>query len=159
MNTVEQFACYPSPFGWIKMTYNAEGIVEIERIENMVSCEGAQPSPLSERAFSQILEYMEGRRKAFDFPYVMQGTSFQQSVWCALLEIPYGETRSYLDIAKRIGKPKAARAVGMANHKNPLMLLVPCHRVIGSDGSLTGYAGGLDMKAALLEMERAYSAY
>lgn len=104
-------------------------------------------------ARKQIDEYFEGRRKTFDLDLAPKGTAFQQSVWGALLEIPYGETRSYLDIAQRIGNPKAVRAVGGANGNNPIALVVPCHRVIGSNGALTGFGGGLDTKRHLLQHE------
>lgn len=115
------------------------------------------PDPDSELValvFRQLDEYFAGVRTGFDFPYRMDGTPFQKKVWRALCDIPYGHTRSYKEIAEVIGSPKACRAVGMANHRNPIFIAVPCHRVIGSDGSLTGYGGGLDMKRALLELER-----
>ncbi len=103
----------------------------------------------------QLTEYFSGERHAFDLPLNAGGTGFQQTVWSALVDIPYGELRSYRDIANAIGKPKAARAVGAANGRNPLPIVVPCHRVIGSDGSLTGFAGGLPMKTQLLTLEGA----
>lgn len=106
------------------------------------------------RAHTQITEYLEGKRKIFDLPLAATGTEFQKRVWKALSEIPYGETRTYGEIAAAIGNPKAARAVGMANHRNPLMIVVPCHRVIGSNGKMTGYASGLDTKEFLLKLER-----
>ncbi len=109
---------------------------------------------LTDKAFRQLLEYFEGRRKHFDVPYKLKGTDFQKSVWAALCDIPYGETRTYKEIAKAVGNEKASRAVGMANNKNPLHVLVPCHRVIGASGKLVGYAGGLDMKEHLLKMEK-----
>lgn len=102
----------------------------------------------------QIEEYFEGRRRAFDLPIRLKGTAFQQAVWRALMEIPYGETATYGEIARRIGREKACRAVGMANHVNPISLIVPCHRVIGADGTLTGYGGGLAIKKGLLALER-----
>ena len=101
----------------------------------------------------QLNEYFAGVRRDFDLRLDLEGTPFQQSVWQALLAIPYGETRSYGEIARAIGKPGAARAVGMANHNNPVSIVVPCHRVIGHDGSLVGYGGGLDVKTALLKLE------
>jgi len=102
----------------------------------------------------QLSEYFAGKRKKFDLPLDLNGTDFQLSVWRALLKIPYGETRTYGEIAKSLGKPGAARAVGMANHDNPVAVVVPCHRVVGHDGSLTGYAGGLHLKQALLSLEQ-----
>ena len=110
-------------------------------------------SGIVELALDQIIEYLGGQRREFDLPLDLRGTEFQRRVWSAVAGIPYGETRTYTDIARAIGKPKAVRAVGAANGANPLPLVVPCHRVLGSDGSLTGYGGGLDVKQKLLEME------
>ena len=106
------------------------------------------------KAALEIEEYLKGERKHFTLPLFPKGTPFQERVWDALREIPYGETRTYSDIAKRIGKPKAYRAIGMANHRNPLSILIPCHRVIGADGSLVGYGGGTAIKEYLLELEK-----
>jgi methylated-DNA-[protein]-cysteine S-methyltransferase len=106
-----------------------------------------------ENARVQLAEYFSGERKEFDLPLLLSGTEFQVSVLEALQEIPYGETASYGDVAKRIGRPKAVRAVGAANGRNPIPIIVPCHRVIGSSGDLTGFGGGLDTKAALLRLE------
>ena len=102
----------------------------------------------------ELDEYFKGNSKVFDIPLKIEGTEFQRKVWNALLEIPYGETRTYLDIAKQIGNSKACRAVGMANHNNKIMILIPCHRVIGSNKKLVGYAGGIDVKEKLLEIEK-----
>ena len=110
-------------------------------------------TPLIQNAAAQLAEYFAGRRVDFKLPLIMRGTDFQRSVWTALLSIPYGETRSYQDIAVQIGNPKACRAVGMANNRNPVAIIVPCHRVIGRSGGLTGYAGGLSAKQVLLELE------
>jgi len=109
---------------------------------------------LIKKTATEIKEYFAGKRKDFDIPLSLSGTDFQRSVWEALQTIPSGETRSYKDIAVQIGKPKACRAVGMANNKNPVAILVPCHRVIGQDGSMTGYAGGIDVKRYLLDVEK-----
>ena len=111
-------------------------------------------TPLLERAEGQIREYFDGRRQEFDLPLTFAGTDFQKKVWHALTEIPYGETVTYGALAERIGCPGGARAVGAANHCNPLPILVPCHRVVGVGGNLTGYAGGVEMKKALLELEQ-----
>ena len=108
---------------------------------------------LLREAAQQIKEYLNGKRKEFDLPLKLYGTDFQRSVWKALLTIPYGETRSYGEIAEQIGNAKACRAVGMANHWNPIAIIVPCHRVIGADGSLTGFGGGLTLKRQLLDLE------
>ena len=112
-------------------------------------------SPVIKKAAKQLGEYFYGRRKGFDLPLEFRGTDFQKKVWAALLEIPYGETRTYGDIAKKINNPKGSRAVGMANNRNPIAIICPCHRVIGADGSLTGYEGGLDRKEFLLKLEGA----
>ena len=112
-----------------------------------------QETGLIKEAHLQFSEYLKGERKEFDIPFRMKGTKFQKQVWTALCEIPYGETRSYKQIAEAIGNPKAVRAVGMANNRNPLLVMVPCHRVIGSNGQLVGYAGGLDKKEFLLRLE------
>jgi methylated-DNA-[protein]-cysteine S-methyltransferase len=103
----------------------------------------------------QLLEYFDGRRTSFALPLDPAGTTFQQQVWKALLSIPFGETRSYAEIARQVGKPRAMRAVGAANGRNPLSIVAPCHRVIGSNGALTGFAGGLETKKYLLSMENA----
>lgn len=109
--------------------------------------------PVLREATRQLGEYFAGRRRAFDLPLAPAGTPFQLAVWEALRGIPYGETCSYADIARRIGRPKAMRAVGAANGANPISIVVPCHRVIGADGSLTGYGGGLPRKKKLLALE------
>lgn len=113
------------------------------------------PTPLLQRAAQQLTEYFAARRRRFDLPLRPQGTAFQQAAWSALCDIPYGQTRTYAQQAAAIGNPKACRAVGMANHCNPLPLFIPCHRVIGAGGKLTGYAGGLAVKRFLLELEQA----
>ena len=115
-----------------------------------------KPTPVLKEAVRQLGQYFDGTRKTFDLPIQPRGTAFQQSVWRALCDIPYGQTRSYARLAAQIGSPKACRAVGMANHKNPIPIIIPCHRVVGADGSLTGYAGGTDMKKALLDLESKY---
>ena len=111
-------------------------------------------TPFLREVAKEIKEYLTGKRKNFDIPLKLYGTDFQLSVWNALLTIPYGETRSYRDIAEQIGNGKACRAVGMANHRNPIAIIIPCHRVIGADGSLTGFGGGVELKQRLLELER-----
>ena len=113
------------------------------------------PTPLLQRAAQQLTEYFAARRRRFDLPLRPQGTAFQQAAWSALCAIPYGQTRTYAQQAAAIGRPKACRAVGMANHCNPIPLFIPCHRVIGAGGKLTGYAGGLAIKRFLLELEQA----
>ena len=110
-------------------------------------------TPLLEEAEKQLLEYFSGIRRTFDLKLAAKGTEFQKTVWNTLQEIAYGETRSYKQVAEMIGRPEASRAVGMANSKNPILIITPCHRIIGSDGKLVGYAGGLEIKKNLLEME------
>lgn len=117
---------------------------------------GAQvvQTPLLQAAFAQLNEYFRGERMAFALPFAPKGTPFQQKCWQALCLIPYGETRSYAQQAAAVGNVRACRAVGMANHRNPLPVFIPCHRVVGKNGSLTGYAGGLDAKEKLLKLEQ-----
>lgn len=112
-----------------------------------------EESPLLRAARTQLLEYLSGARRSFDLPLDPAGTAFQRSVWEALAAIPYGQTRTYGEIAAAVGRPRAVRAVGQANHVNPLPIFIPCHRVVGKNGALTGYAGGLDLKRALLALE------
>ena len=110
-------------------------------------------TPLLSEGKRQVLEYLAGKRRVFDLPLAPRGTEYCRSVWRALEAIPYGETRSYRDIAQAVGRPRAVRAVGQANHNNPIPIIIPCHRVVGANGSLTGYGGGLDMKKHLLRLE------
>lgn len=148
------YAFYRSPVGWITLVSQASGLCSLRF--GRVAPRGARLDlEMNRAAMGQVREYFEEARKSFDLPLDLEGTPFQLAVWNALREIPYGETRSYGEIAQRIGRPGAARAVGAANHDNPVAIVVPCHRVIGSDGSLTGYAGGLDLKARLLAFEGA----
>jgi len=146
-----QFATYCSPFGPIEIGHENGKIVSIGR-SSSPACHN--PSAASELANRQLQAYFEGRLKSFDLPLDLKGTPFQISVWTQLLEIPYGEVRSYGQIAAATGTPEASRAVGQAANRNPLWIVIPCHRVVGSNAALTGYAGGLDMKRALLELEK-----
>lgn len=111
-------------------------------------------TPLLRQAAEELREYFEGNRCEFTVPLAPEGTPFQQKVWAALRTIPYGETRSYKEVAAMVGNEKACRAVGMANNRNPLPIFIPCHRVVGANGKLVGYAGGLDVKTYLLELEK-----
>ncbi len=144
--------CYiKTPVGIAKIMGNENGITTISVLsEDTISDE--IPKNLLE-AVAQLNEYFEGKRKIFDFKINPAGTEFQQKVWRALFEIPFGKTMSYLELSKKLGDVKAIRAVASANGKNPLWIVIPCHRVIGTDGSLTGYAGGLWRKKWLLEHE------
>ena len=146
------FAVYDSPFGPIRMDYEGEYLTRLRVAE--LTGERGTPTPLTHETFRQLQEYFAGTRREFEVPYEPRGTTFQKQVWSALAAIPYGKTRSYRDIAAAVGNPGAVRAVGAANGKNPLWIILPCHRVVGADGSLTGYAGGLEMKRRLLELER-----
>ena len=145
-------ALYHSPVGYIQLEYENGIVTALKSADTDVKVD--PPSTLSKIVFQQLDEYFAGTRTEFAFPYRLQGTIFQEKVWQALREIPYGETRSYKDIAEAIGHPKAFRAVGMANNANPIFIAIPCHRVIGANGSLVGYGGGLEMKKALLELEK-----
>lgn len=146
-------AVYHSPFGKMQLDWE-DGAVTALRLAPFGACEGA-PDALTARVFRQLDEYFSGTRRTFDFPCRLHGTPFQQRVWAALRDIPYGETRSYKQLAEAIGRPNACRAVGMANHANPILIVIPCHRVICADGSPGGYAGGAEMKKALLRLEHA----
>ena len=151
-------AWYESPLGSMLLARTSTGLAGAW-FANQKDHPGALKAPmrpddaLLATAIAQLKRYFGAGRDAFDLPLDLLGTTFQRSVWQALLEIPRGTTRSYGDIARRVGAPQAVRAVGAAVGKNPLGLIVPCHRVIGSNGALTGYAGGLDRKIALLELE------
>ena len=147
-----------SPIGRLLLTSDGTGLtgLHMEPSRKAQSTDGwlndANIAPLS-AAVRQLTEYFQGTRREFDLPLRLQGTPFQQRVWRELTEIPFGETWSYGQLAKRIGKPSASRAVGLANGSNPIALIVPCHRVIGADGTLTGYGGGLERKRWLLAHE------
>lgn len=147
-----QSAFYSTPLGSLKITYNENRITEI-RFSDQISCSNS-PAPLSDLAAAQILEFLAGNRRTFDFLISPRGTAFQLAVWKKIAEIPYGETRTYGQIAEALGKPTASRAVGQACNKNPLWIIIPCHRVIGKNQTLVGYAGGLNKKQALLQLEQ-----
>lgn len=147
MNTLSM----DSPIGILTLVGTGESLTSIRF--GAVGC-AFNPSPLLLRAVTELREYFAGTRREFDIPIAPEGTDFQRQVWAALCSIPYGETRSYGEIAAQVGNPRAARAVGLANNKNPIPIIVPCHRVIGADGSMTGYAGGLEAKELLLKLEK-----
>jgi len=148
-------AYYKSEIGWIKIAATENGIRQLgfEETDNPTSA--SENIHLIE-CLVQLAEYFEGIRQNFTVQLDLDGTEFQQRVWNSLLTIPYGETTNYMEIAKRLGDEKAVRAVGMANNKNKIAIIIPCHRVIGSDGSLTGYAGGLWRKQWLLKHENEF---
>jgi methylated-DNA-[protein]-cysteine S-methyltransferase len=148
------FMTMKSPLGPLHLYAHADEIVGVwMRAEPMPDAVPGR-SRVLERAAEQLAEYFAGERRDFDLPLAARGTGFQEIVWRALLAIPFGETRSYGQIAKAIGRPSASRAVGAANGRNPISIIIPCHRVIGSTGELTGYGGGMDNKRWLLEHER-----
>jgi methylated-DNA-[protein]-cysteine S-methyltransferase len=145
-------AYYASPIGTVEIVGTAESVLAL----NFVEGEPKDDSRLSgclKACVEQIDEYFKGNRKEFSLPLKTEGTEFQQKVWRQLERIPYGEVASYGEVARAIGKPTACRAVGTANHSNPIAIIIPCHRVIGADGSLTGYGGGLWRKEWLLNLE------
>jgi O-6-methylguanine DNA methyltransferase len=163
-----------SPIGPLFLAASAQGLVALEFDARLPGQQSIRPNPRHLREehkgfkfedspgdlqpyVSQLEEYFTGKRREFIFPLDLRGTDFQRACWRALLAIPYGETRSYADIARAVGKPNAFRAVGMANNRNPIAIVVPCHRVIASNGTLCGYGGGLDVKRKLLELEGALS--
>lgn len=149
-----------SPIGELKLVASERGLAGILwkadkswRVPHLASAVADEAHPVLLETERQLTEYFAGSRKVFDLPLDFAGTDFNKKVWAALLTIPYGETRSYGQIAQQIGKPGVARAVGVANSRNPISIVAPCHRVIGANGKLTGFAGGLEAKAFLLSLE------
>ena len=150
----------PSPVGPLFLAASTKGLVRLEfedRVQKLNSnkIQLSESQPTLAPYLRELNEYFAGRRRQFSFPLDLRGTEFQLACWHALLAIPYGETRSYRDIAEAIGHPHAYRAVGMSNNRNPIAIVVPCHRVIAASGSLCGYGGGLDIKRKLLDLEQA----
>ncbi len=135
----------------LRIECSETAVLRIERVETAGE---SRPNELCRKAAGELEEYFSGKRRAFDLPVCPEGTEFQKKVWEALAAIPYGETRSYGEIAEALGGKRFSRAVGAANRKNPILILIPCHRVVGADGALTGFAAGLDLKAALLALEK-----
>ncbi len=146
------FTVFESKLGLIKIEYENDKIISLKKLDDEPEDFGCK-SDFINNVICELYEYFDGKRKSFSFKFSPKGTDFQKRVWSELCNIPYGKTCTYKDIAKAIGNEKASRAVGMANNKNPLAIVVPCHRVIGSNGKLVGYAGGLDMKEYLLKLE------
>ena len=145
------YAFYQSPFGLLKIGIADEKVVLVGIVSKQDKAH--QPTPLSAEVYRQLQEYFAGKRTVFTVPYALNGTSFQQAVWTQIAKIPYGQTVTYKDIAQAIDKPRAFQATGRAVGANPLAILIPCHRVVGSNGELTGYAFGLEMKKSLLDLE------
>ena len=146
-----------SPVGPLLLVVSERGLVALEFGRGKIGESWVESPERTAPYARQLADYFAGQRRAFYVPLDLRGTDFQKRCWRELLKIPYGETRSYADIARAIGNPAAVRAVGLANGQNPIAIVVPCHRVIGSDGSLTGYGGGLEVKRQLLELEGALS--
>ena len=148
---------YTFPVGRIGIAEEDNAIVMVGFMDEK-ECAGCtvKETILIKKTAGQLDEYFKGKRKIFDLPLSLHGTGFQKAVWKKLQKIPFGRTRSYKDIAVMIGNPKASRAVGMAANRNPVSIIVPCHRMLGSNGSLTGYAGGLHIKEYLLNLEKKY---
>ncbi|MCL2050665.1 MAG: methylated-DNA--[protein]-cysteine S-methyltransferase [Lachnospiraceae bacterium] len=148
---------YKSPIGPLTITVNEIAVTGLhfggKTEKSLAQKEEGRKNPLIEKALSQLEDYFAGRLKEFDLPLEAIGTEFQKRVWQNLLKIPYGETKSYREIAEMSNSPKGFRAVGMANNRNPIAIIIPCHRVIGADGSLTGFGGGLSLKEFLLRLE------
>ena len=168
------YTLFESPVGPLFLAASGRGLVALEFDQRLPGQHTIRPNPRDLRAESksvrfeesageiqvyvrELQEYFAGERRRFDFPLDLRGTEFQMDCWRALLAIPYGETRTYADIARAVSRPQGFRAVGMANNRNPIAIVVPCHRVIASDGTLCGYGGGLDIKRKLLELEGALS--
>ena len=164
------YTTMPSPIGPLFLAASDRGLVALEFEARLPGQQTIRPNPRAPLRPSKSLhfehsegemrsymlaldEYFQGQRRSFVFPLDLRGSDFQLACWRALQTIPYGETRSYADIARAVGRPQGFRAVGMANHRNPIAIVVPCHRVIASDGTLCGYGGGLEVKRKLLELE------
>ena len=146
---------FDTPFGQMALAEEGGALTRLFLPGEAIPRIASRETPLLTRGRGEILAYLRGERRTFDLPLAPAGTPFQRAVWAELRRIPYGETRSYAQIAAGIGKPGAARAVGQANHRNPLPVFIPCHRVIGASGKLSGYGGGLELKQKLLELEGA----
>ena len=157
MHEAIDYSRISSPIGPLLLAVSGRGLLALEFGGRRIPAEWVESEEKIAPFARQVEEYFAGRRREFDLALDLRGTDFQKRCWRELLKIPYGETRSYADIARAIGNPAAVRAVGLANGQNPIAIIVPCHRVIGSDGSLTGYGGGLENKRKLLELEGALS--
>lgn len=144
---------YNSPIGVVEIASDEDSIIRLDFVEEIGKADAIVPEVLKQ-ALSQVDEYFKGKRKTFDLKLGMNGTEFQQKVWKQLIEVPFGGTATYGDIAKAVGNEKASRAVGGANNKNKIAIVIPCHRVVGSNGKMVGYAGGLWRKEWLLQHEK-----
>lgn len=144
---------FDTPFGSMALASEGEALIRLYLPNEPTPRVASRETPLLSEARAQLTAYFAGDLRTFDLPLAPAGTPFQREVWRALEAIPYGETRTYGQIAASVGRPRAVRAVGQANHRNPIPILIPCHRVVGSSGSLTGYGGGLELKERLLALE------
>jgi len=147
------FTVFETPLGLMALEAEGEALVRLRLPGSPMPRMMPHETPLLAKGREQLLEYLAGERTCFELPLAPQGTPFQQNVWHALQDIPWGKTRSYKDIALAVNCPRGFQAVGQANHRNPLPLFIPCHRVVAADGSLGGYGGGLELKKALLKIE------
>jgi len=150
------FTYYESPIGVLTLGEENSALTYLLFGEQSPAGYTQSPTPFLIGVSGQLTQYFAGRRKSFDIPLNPSSTAYRKSVWKLLLDIPYGETITYGELARRTGNPKASRAVGGANHHNPISIIIPCHRVIGAGGKLTGYGGGLEAKAFLLQLEQDY---
>lgn len=151
--TASYYSQHSSPLGNIIIAANEEAIIKVSFTEENESFPSPVPNSIIENCITQLNDYFKGHLTKFELPIKQEGTPFQQGVWKALLNVPYGKTESYLQLSQRLGNTKAIRAVGRANGKNDIAIIVPCHRIIGTNGSLVGYAGGKWRKKWLLEHE------
>lgn len=153
LSSAHYFQHLNSPIGWLKISASQDGVTAIDFDSPPANKHPDTPNTHSQQCAIELEEYFSGSRQYFTVPLTPQGTTFQLNVWCALQKIPFGETCSYLDIANAISNPKAVRAVGGANGRNPIPIIIPCHRVIGRDGTLVGFSGGMEKKIWLLQHE------
>lgn len=148
--------CEDTAIGYVGVAADGDHIIKLSLPNEPLEIAGAAygQTPLLRLTFTQLHEYFAGQRRVFELPIAPAGTAFMCAVWGALVAIPYGETRTYAEIAAVIGSPRACRAVGQANHRNPIPIIIPCHRVVGAGGTLVGYGGGLELKQRLLALEQ-----
>lgn len=151
-NEKERYCWYESPVGILKIAEDDQGITEVS-FQDEKGTDQREGNLYLQETQRQLEEYFAGSRRSFDVPLSLKGTEFQKKVWHALMEIPYGHTACYQEVAAMIGNEKASRAIGNANHHNPVVIIVPCHRVINADGSIGGYGGGIERKKYLLNLE------
>ncbi|MBE5960688.1 MAG: methylated-DNA--[protein]-cysteine S-methyltransferase [Lachnospiraceae bacterium] len=151
---MKHIAHYNTPIGMMCMESDGTALTALYVDRSYAQYHEDSEDAIMKQAYQQLMEYFDGKRKEFDVPIHLEGTDFQKKVWNALCTIPYGSTCSYADIARKIGNPKAYRPVGGANNKNPIMIIVPCHRVIGANGRIIGYGPGIDIKKKLINLEK-----